>query len=477
MMMRIVWAIFLTMVVSVAFGVVWRKEQKVSEGKADEKNSQIWVSPLVLPFLLVLVLILCIFQVGWREGMHLFFCQAADVFLFLSGYFIILLILLPLLRRRISARACATLWLVPAFLFYQAYGLYNNIIIPYRTIYVPLRVLQAGIVIWAAGFVVVMIYQIISHQLLRRHLLKNSREVEDAVVLEVWEEEKQRLCYEDPVRLLYCSAISTPLSMGIWGSLTLLPERMYTKKELSFIFRHELHHMKRRDVQTKIFLGFCKALCWCNPLIWIAVKKASDDLELSCDEIVLAGSGEKDRGEYAELLLQTAGRSGGYTTCLSAAASTLRYRMRSVLHPQKKFAGVAVLAVIMFASCLCYGSLVLTSGRKPAGKVLQEYGVTAEDISHVSGRFTESGDGDGRCGEELFAYLSSINVERIYSARDFYDVGRNGISLYSDKKEIDINMDDSLLLINDFEKNREEAYQIRSGVDWQYIGRLMEDHS
>ena len=56
MMMRIVWAIFLTMVVSVAFGVVWRKEQKVSEGKADEKNSQIWVSPLVLPFLLVLVL-------------------------------------------------------------------------------------------------------------------------------------------------------------------------------------------------------------------------------------------------------------------------------------------------------------------------------------------------------------------------------------------------------------------------------------
>ena len=79
--------------------------------------------------------------------------------------------------------------------------------------------------------------------------------------------------------------------------------------------------------------------------------------------------------------------------------------------------------------------------------------------------------------EELFAYLSSIDVERIYSARDFYDVGRNGISLYSDKKEIDIKMDDSLLLINDFEKNREEAYQIRSGVDWQYIGRLMEDHS
>ena len=83
--------------------------------------------------------------------------------------------------------------------------------------------------------------------------MKNSREVEDAVVLEVWEEEKQRLCYEDPVRLLYCSAISTPLSMGIWGSLTLLPERMYTKKELSFIFRHELHHMKRRMCRRRFF--------------------------------------------------------------------------------------------------------------------------------------------------------------------------------------------------------------------------------
>ena len=40
-----------------------------------------------------------------------------DLLLSLGGYYLILLPLLPFLRRHFSARACAALWLIPGFLY------------------------------------------------------------------------------------------------------------------------------------------------------------------------------------------------------------------------------------------------------------------------------------------------------------------------------------------------------------------------
>lgn len=45
------------------------------------------------------------------------------------------------------------------------------------------------------------------------------------------------------------------------------------------------------------------------------------------------------RRQYAELLLQTAGDERGFTTCLSATAGALRYRLRNIMTPGKKRTG------------------------------------------------------------------------------------------------------------------------------------------
>ena len=76
------------------------------------------------------------------------------------------------------------------------------------------------------------------------------------------------------------------------------------------VFSHELAPMCRGEIRTPgAFLEFCKALGWFHPLVWAAVRKAQDDLELSCDEIVLEKYDADRRKKYAELLLVTAGES------------------------------------------------------------------------------------------------------------------------------------------------------------------------
>ena len=66
-------------------------------------------------------------------------------------------------------------------------------------------------------------------------------------------------------------------------------------------------------------------MVWFNPLMWVAMSRSADDLELSCDETVLLEENEDSRRGYARLLLSTAGESQGFTTCLSVSARALRY--------------------------------------------------------------------------------------------------------------------------------------------------------
>ena len=57
---------------------------------------------------------------------------------------------------------------------------------------------------------------------------------------------------------------------------------------------------------------------------------------------------EELRRKYAELLLDTAGSSQGFTTCLSAAAETMRYRLKNVITVRKRWPGTVLLSIAMF---------------------------------------------------------------------------------------------------------------------------------
>src|SRR5699024_1070387 len=182
--------------------------------------------------------------------------------------------------------------------------------------------------VWSTGFAIIFIMQVISHIGFSRKLQENSRPMDDTDLWEQWNKMKKDMELPLSVELRYCSLIRTPLTVGmrLKNTITYLPERSFTEEEAELIFAHELHHIQRRDTQTKLFLKFCCAFGWLHPLVWLAVRKAEDDLELSCDEIVLKGADKEKRKKYAELLLSIAGDSRGYSTCLSASAKALRYR-------------------------------------------------------------------------------------------------------------------------------------------------------
>lgn len=347
----------------VAWG--YRRSRRYEEGApasiaygdapAGHKYTYVYLNPLYLPIalgvylLLILVLGLCNL---W--GMTVIFLGAV---LTINIYFILLLLLLPLLRRFFSSHACAVLWLLPTFLFYLpsvpdklAWGTLLTVELPADF---PRLCLYVYLPVAAAIFG----WKLLANHLFYKRTMASAREVTEGRELELFKAELERVSYLKPVKLCYCESLSSPLSMGFYDQtrVTLLPRRDYTEQELNFIFRHEVCHLQRCDIHTKVCLAFCLAFCWFDPLVWLAVRRAAEDLELACDELVLEGLGREERQAYARLLLSCSGKAPGFTICLSAAGRTMRYRLKNVVEPRKRRPGTLLLAVVMFLCVMGYG--------------------------------------------------------------------------------------------------------------------------
>lgn len=292
------------------------EEAEDPEGKGPRYRP--YLEGWLLPSYAAVMLMAVLFLPGWPELAKRAAACMIMMFLHISLYFVLLLLAQPFLRRHLRAGSCALLWLTPNYLYL---AMSSGMVVPPRwVISLPQGLVEKLAGVWLAGAPVVLGWKIFSHLRFRRWLLRGAEEVSDPAVLAVWQAEVDRAREKKPkFRLVTSPQASTPITIGLFSKSVrvVLPQRHYTPEELKLIFRHELVHIGREDAWNKFFVAFCIAMCWFNPLMWLAMGRSSEDLELSCDETVLSSLGEGERRQYADLILRTAGDGRGFTpVCL-----------------------------------------------------------------------------------------------------------------------------------------------------------------
>jgi len=347
-------------------------EEKTWNPESGQQKYDSLFPPLFLPFLVLSGLFcMAIFSIwavlengSFHVGGGIIFLLFG-VFLQLSVYCILLSAAMPLLRKHFRPRSCALLWLVPNWLYILYYffqGSYFQLQAPSRIFYVPGRLAETLVLVWTAGFLLVLSGKILSHHLFRRQVLRESRQAADPSILQLWEETQKAAGVQKPYTApVYSPRVKTPLSFGFSAkrACLVLPDRSYTPEELSLIFRHEIIHIQRQDSSSKFYMQFCCAMCWFNPFVWLSMRRSAEDLELSCDEAVLHSAEEADRDRYARLILETAGDGRGFTTCLSAHAESLRYRLRNIMNPRRYRKGYVVIALVLFLLIMSFGQVTV----------------------------------------------------------------------------------------------------------------------
>lgn len=471
-----------------SFGITYRvlsRHNAESNPETTDRTSQRY-SPYIPCFLLPLSIFTKIILEFLFHGLQstaktaLFMCFG--IFIHISLYYMLLTILLSLLRKWINARACSMLWMLPNYLYLaqQRNMEVNN---PLLVICISEHLMWVLFCIWLTGFFIVLGYAMISHLLFRSQIVKNAVAVTDTAILTLWEHELEQAQIKDAhFELVTGANITTPLSIGLFRSTTLvvLPDQTYTPEELSLIFRHEIIHIGREDSWAKFFFVFCTAMNWFNPLMWTAMRKSAHDLELSCDETVLLNSDEDTRRQYATLILNTSHNNRGFTTCLSASASAMRYRLKNIMNPRKRYSGALTVGLVFFLLYMSYGYVSLAydvgSGAEviyhsEASELYTPRRISIMENSHLT--TLECKD-----PEALHDYISNISL---YSFQpNFLFTGKEKqltISYNAPEGILSVTISNHLIKLVSpyvYSKGRTISYYyLPQDIDWDYLDTLL----
>lgn len=248
--------------------------------------------------------------------------------------------------------------------------------------------LDVTALVWMAGGMLFILAHMVSYAHYKRQALKRGTVINDNAILRQIFSLKRELRIKDTITVIEYPEADSPMVIGFLEPVLILPEAGYRSEELYFILKHELVHLKRRDVYMKLLLVAANAVHWFNPFVWIMQKEGAVDMELSCDERVTQGADYRVRKAYTETLLSTLHKRCAKKTVLSTqfygGKQIMKKRFKNILVRTGKKNGVVLLtcAVILAASL---GTLVGCS-------------VTKESAGNSSGQMT-AGNTEGGSGQ------------------------------------------------------------------------------
>jgi len=170
-------------------------------------------------------------------------------------------------------------------------------------------IIWIGSAIWVTGVVVLLLNSIISYVRLMKRVRTATR-LKDHVF------ETDR--------------IDTPFVSGFLQPKIYIPSGI-GEKELSYILLHEQTHIRRRDYIIKPFAFALVIVHWFNPLMWLSFALMSKDMEMSCDESVVAKMGHHIKRNYSTSLMSFSVNRSRLNGKLSFGESDVKARIKNIL--------------------------------------------------------------------------------------------------------------------------------------------------
>lgn len=219
--------------------------------------------------------------------------------------------------------------------------------------------------VWLTGAAVFLLVETARYLRFLRLIRRWARPIRSDRASAVFREVAAETHADVRLSLAVCPGVGSPMITGFVRPVLLLPDENLPEDELRLLFQHELYHHSRRDVLYKLLLTLANAVHWFNPLVWLMVRRAGQDIELCCDEAVVRPLDDVERARYAEALLSAAkGRRGPavLSTDFTGGARKLRERMERLFDRRPRGDGGWALAL---TACLLLLSCALTACVRP----------------------------------------------------------------------------------------------------------------
>ncbi|MFM1654771.1 M56 family metallopeptidase [Brevibacillus sp. B_LB10_24] len=233
----------------------------------------------------------------------------------------------------------------------------------------PEALWQVAAGLWLIGMIVQLALHARRHWRFMRLVNRWSEEVTDPETADVFRAVKTEMKVGGQIHIRICQGITTPMLVGFFRPVILLPPVPFRSDELDFILRHELVHFKRNDLWYKAVVLLAAAVHWFNPVVYLMAKAIAAQGEIACDERVLAGMSLAQRKRYGETIIGVVrsrdGRQTSFSTNFYEGKKGMRTRLFSIMDTTKKKSGLVILGIVLIATIGTGGAFAVSSAGKP----------------------------------------------------------------------------------------------------------------
>ena len=173
---------------------------------------------------------------------------------------------------------------------------------------VVVKIINIFGIIWRIGFLY-MIFRFVLGVISIRNLKKGMVEVCNPRISAIMNSAEKVFFEQNKARLFVSKNVPSPMVVGIFKPIILIPESLMDKlrdSQIREILLHELSHIYHKDQITGILQRLVTALNWWNPLAYALSTSHSRAREEISDNYVLL---QNDSKEYAECLINLAERT------------------------------------------------------------------------------------------------------------------------------------------------------------------------
>ena len=178
-----------------------------------------------------------------------------------------------------------------------------------------------------------------------------------------------------------CGSIPTPFVFGFFRPRIYIPFHM-EEAERAYVLAHERHHIRRGDHIVKPLAMLLLAVYWWDPAVWLCWVLFCRDMEMSCDEAVLAKLGDGVKAAYSLSLVDFARRS---PVALAFGEHDAARRVKNVLSWKQAKPAVVFLALALVALT---AAVCGTNARGPDGTWVR--GGAGADSGSIAYHFSEN---------------------------------------------------------------------------------------
>lgn len=162
----------------------------------------------------------------------------------------------------------------------------------------------------------------------------------------------------EEVRLLASPSVQSPMLVGFFHPIVVLPSERLPDSDARLILTHELTHFRRGDLWKKSLVNAIQCIHWFNPIVHLLSRDFAYWQETSCDERVVGSLDHTQRKEYGYLLINYAPTSRRAEPKLYASFAPCRYKLKRrisvMMKSNKRHRPVLsrVLALALAAGCV-----------------------------------------------------------------------------------------------------------------------------